>query len=77
MHEVVPWESKFSRNGRYEMNVERRIAAGNRVNDTLAALMRLQIVSAAARLGAHNAVLILVLLYGSEMWVLQEVNENR
>ena len=32
--------SMFSRDGRYEMDVERRIAAGNSGNGALAALMR-------------------------------------
>ena len=40
MNEVVYLGSMFSRDGRYEMDVERRIAAGNRVNGALAALMR-------------------------------------
>ena len=56
--------SMFSRDGRYEMDVERRIAAGNRVN--LAALMRRRNVSTAARLAVHNSVLVPTLLYGSE-----------
>ena len=37
--------SMFSRDGRYEMDAERRIAAGNWVNGALAALMRRQNVS--------------------------------
>ena len=40
VNEVVYLGSMFSRDGRYEMYVERRIAAGNRVNGALAALMR-------------------------------------
>ena len=40
------------------MDVERRIAAGNRVNGTLAALMRQRNVSTGARLAVHNAVLL-------------------
>ena len=56
---------------RYEMDVERRIAAGNRTNRALAALMRRRNVSTAVRLAVHNAVLVPTLLYGSETWVLQ------
>ena len=67
----------FSRDGRYEMDVERRIAAGNRVNGDLAALMRGRNVSTAARLAVRNAVLVLTLLYGSETWVLQNKNEKK
>ena len=69
--------SMFSRDGRYEMDVEWRIAAGNRVNGALAALMRRRNVSTAARLAVHNAVLIPTLLYGSETCVLQKKNERK
>ena len=41
-----------------EMDVERRIAAGNKFNGVLAALMRRRNVSTAARLAVHNAVLV-------------------
>ena len=39
----------FSRDERYEMDVERRIAAGNTVNGALTALMRRQNVSTFGR----------------------------
>ena len=58
MNEVVYLGSMFSRNGRYEMDVERCIAAGNKVNGALAALMRRRNVCTAARLAVHNAVLV-------------------
>ena len=67
----------FSSDGRYEMEVERRIAADNRVKGALAALMRRRNVSTAARLAVHNAELIRTLLYGSETWVLQKKNETK
>ena len=38
--EVVYLRSMFNRDGRYEMDVERRIAASNMVNGALTALMR-------------------------------------
>ena len=66
----------FSRDGRYEMDVERRIVAGNRVKGALDVLMRLN-VSTTARLAVHNAVLVPGLLYGSKTWVLQKKNERR
>ena len=56
-NEVVYLGTMFSRDGRYEMDAERRIVAGNRVNGALPALMR------------HNAVLVPTLLYGSKTWV--------
>ena len=62
----------FSRDGRYEMDLERRIAAGNRVNGDLAALMRRRNVLTIDRTKS-----VLWLLYGSETWVLQEKNESK
>ena len=62
----------FSRDGRYEMDLERRIAAGNRVNGDLAALMRRRNVLTFDRTKS-----VLWLLYGSETWVLQEKNESK
>ena len=76
VNEVVYLGSMFSRDGRYEMDVERRIAAG-KVNGALAALMRRRNVSTAARLAVHNAVSVPTLLYGSETWILQKKNERR
>ena len=55
--------------------MERRIAAGNKVNGALAALVRLRNVSTAARLAVHNTVLVPTLLYGSETWILQKKKE--
>ena len=77
MNEVVYWGRMFSRDGRYKMDMERRVAAGNKVNGALAALMRRRNVSTAACLAVHNAVLVPTLLYGSETWVLQKKNERR
>ena len=59
------------------MDAERRIAAGNRVNDIMALLMRRRNVSTAARLVVHNAVLVPTLLYGSETWILKKNNERK
>ena len=64
--------SMLSRDGIYEMDAVRRIAAGNRVNGALAALMRRRNVTTAAGLAVRNAVLAPTLLYGSETWVLQK-----
>ena len=58
--------SMFSRDGRYEMDVERRISADNKINVALAVLMRQRNVSTAARLAIHNAMLVPTVLYGSE-----------
>ena len=66
MNEVIYLGCIFSRDGRYEMDVERRLAAGNMANGASAALMRRRKVSTAARLAVHNAVLIPTVLHGSE-----------
>ena len=59
------------------MDVERCIAAGNRVNDILVALIRWQKGSAAAHLAVHNVMFVPMLLYSSETWVLQKKNERK
>ena len=53
---------------------EKRVAVGSRVNVALAALMRRRNVSTVARLAEHDAVWVPILLYGSEMWILQKKN---
>ena len=45
------------------MDAERSVAAGNRVNGTLAALLKRRKGSTAARLVVHNTVLVPTLLY--------------
>ena len=57
VNNVVYLGSMFSRDGRFEMDVEGRIAAGNKVNGALAALTRRRYVSTGARFAVHNAVL--------------------
>ena len=53
VNEVVYLGSMLSRDGRYDMDVGRRIAAGNKVNGALAALIRQRNFSTAARLALH------------------------
>ena len=74
---VVYLGNIFCGDGGYEIDVERRIAAGNRVNRALAALMRRRNISTTALLAVHNAVLVPTLLYGSETWILQKKNERK
>ena len=77
MNEMVYLGSMFSRDGRYEMDVERCIP-GNKVNGALAALMRRRNVSTAARLAVNNTVLVPSSLHGNETWVLQKkLNERK
>ena len=74
MNEVVYLGRIFSRNGRYEMDTQRHIAAGNKMNGALATYGRRN-VSIAAHLVVHNAVLVPTPLY--ERCVLQKKNEKR
>ena len=48
----------FSRDGRYEINAKKRIAAGNKVNRALDALMRRRNVSTAAQCSVGNKTVI-------------------
>ena len=57
VNEVVYLGSMFSRDGRSD-DADRRVAAGNRVNGVLAALMRRRNVNKAEYLTEHNAVLV-------------------
>ena len=59
------------------MDANGHIAAVNRVNGTLAALMRRRKITTAACLAVYNPVLVPTLLYGSEMWILQKKNEKK
>ena len=77
VNEVVYLGSMFSRNGRHEMDAERLIAAGNRVNGAFTALTRRRNVSTSTRLALHNSVLVTTLLYGSETWVLDKKKKER
>ena len=49
----------FSRDGRYEMDVKRRIAGSNRTNGILAVLMRRRNVSTAAQYSVDTDAVIL------------------
>ena len=73
MNEVVYLGSVFSRDGRYEMNVERRITVGNRVKGALAETAKRQY---SCTFGRTQFVLVRTPLYGNETWVLQKKNER-
>ncbi|CAG4960734.1 unnamed protein product [Parnassius apollo] len=67
----------FSRDGRYDRDIERRLNAGNRVNGGLHSIMKNQNVSKKVRMVIHNAVLVPTLMYGIESWVWQKKHEIR
>ncbi|CAG9109123.1 unnamed protein product [Plutella xylostella] len=75
--EFVYLGSLFSRVGRCDKDIERRVNAGNRVNGALHSIVASQAVSKQARLAVHNAMLVPTLMYGSESWVWQKKHESR
>ncbi|CAK1596166.1 unnamed protein product [Parnassius mnemosyne] len=77
VNEIVYLGSAFSRDGRCDLDVDRRVAAGNKVNGALTALVKRQGVAKSARLAIHNAVLVPTLLYGSETWVCQKKHKSK
>ena len=60
-----------------ESDIERRVKAGNMVNDALHSFMSSRKVSQRARLAVHRGVLVSTLMYGSESWVWQKKHESR
>ncbi|GBP63333.1 hypothetical protein EVAR_41921_1 [Eumeta japonica] len=58
-------------------HIERRLNAGNKVNGASLAVINSKSVSRQARLAIHNAVLIPMLMYGSENWVRQKKNGSK
>lgn len=77
VREFVYLGSMFTRDGKYEGDVERRVKAGNRVNGALHAFMSSQKVSNRARLAVHRGVLVPTLMYGSDSWVWQKKDESK
>ncbi|CAG4954309.1 unnamed protein product [Parnassius apollo] len=77
VNEIVYLRSAFSRDGRYYLDVDRRVAAGNKGNGALNALVKRQGMVKSARLAIHNAVLVPTLLYGSETWVCQKKHKSK
>ncbi|CAG9134602.1 unnamed protein product [Plutella xylostella] len=77
VNEFVYLGCLFTRDGKCEGDIERRVKAGNKVNGALHSFMRSQNVSQKARLAVHGGVLVPTLMYGSESWVWQKKNESR
>ena len=77
VNEFVYLGSKFTRDGKYESDIERRVNAGNMVNGALHSFMNSRKVSNKARLAVHEGVLVPTLMYGSESWVWQKKHESR
>ncbi|XP_063542355.1 uncharacterized protein LOC134750982 [Cydia strobilella] len=75
--EFVYLGTLFTRNGKHDKDIERRVSAGNRVNGALNAFMSSQKVSQKARLAVHRGVLVPTLMYGSESWVWQKRHQSQ
>jgi hypothetical protein len=64
--------SDFTRDGKCDSDIERKVNGGNTVNGALYAFMNSRVVSKKAQLAVHNEVLLPTLMYGSESWVWQK-----
>ncbi|KAI8431494.1 hypothetical protein MSG28_015996 [Choristoneura fumiferana] len=77
VNEFVYLGSKFTRDGKCESDIERRVNAGNMVKGALHSFMNSRKVSNKARLAVHGGMLVPTLMYGSESWVWQKKHESR
>jgi hypothetical protein len=77
VEEFVYLGTLFTRDGKNEKDIERRVNAGNRVNGALHAFMGSQKVSQRARLAVQRGVLVPTLMYGSESWVWQKRHQSQ
>ncbi|XP_050563410.1 uncharacterized protein LOC126912928 [Spodoptera frugiperda] len=66
VNEFVNLGSLFTRDGKCEGDIERRVKAGNSVNGALHSVMSSKIISSKARLAVIQRVLAPTLMYGSE-----------
>jgi hypothetical protein len=56
----------FTRDGKCDSDIERRVSAGNMVNGSLHSFMGSRVVSKKAQLAVNNRVLLPTLMYGSK-----------
>jgi len=75
--EFVYLGSMFTRDGKTDRDIERRVNAGNSINGGLNAVGTNKKLSNEAKLAVHNGVLIPTLMYGSEAWNWQRKDESR
>jgi hypothetical protein len=75
--EFVYLGSMFTRDGKYDSDIVRRVNAGNSVNGALHAFMNRWVVSKKAQLAVHNGVLLPTLMHGSESWVWQKKHTSK
>jgi exonuclease III len=77
VREFVYLGCMFTRDGKCDKEIERRVKKGNSVNGALHSLVRSQSVTKKARLAVHSGVLAPTLMYGSESWVWQKKHESK
>ncbi|XP_049870886.1 uncharacterized protein LOC126370141 [Pectinophora gossypiella] len=77
VNEFVYLGTMFTRDGKCDEDIERRVRLGNSVNGAMHAVVSSQCISQDARMAVHNAVLVPTLKYGSECWVWQKKHESR
>jgi hypothetical protein len=75
--EFVYLKSLFTRNGKTDANVNRRVVAANRMNGALKRVVKNRRISKRARVAIHEGVLIPTIMYGSESWVLQKKDTSK
>lgn len=75
--EFVYLGSVFTRDGKIEKDVKRRVNAGNQINGALHSFVSRKGISQKARLAVHNGVLAPTLMYGSECWAWKKQSESR
>jgi hypothetical protein len=75
--EFVYLGSMFTRDGKCDNDIQRRMNAGNMVNGTLHAFIDSRLASKNAQLAARKGVLLPALMYESESWVSQKKHTSR
>ncbi|XP_026317751.1 uncharacterized protein LOC113228612 [Hyposmocoma kahamanoa] len=77
VNEFVYLGSVFTRDGKFDEDIERRVRKGNAVNGAISGVMGSNILSQKAYMSIHNALLVPTLTFGSESWVWQKKDESR
>ena len=76
VNEYVYLGSLFSREGKCDLEIERRKMAGNRMNGVLRPITSSQNVSMKAKTLLHKAILLPTIMYGSETWTWSKKDES-
>ena len=77
MNEFVYLGSMFTRDGKIDADVERRVNGGNKVNGGIHEVVTNQSMFEKARMAVQNGELVPILMYGCQCWVWQAKHESR